>query len=164
MLQTFLLYFRNNKIYCVIEYKMKFILAVSDDNKIAIEDRLPWKIRHDMLWFKMNTYGGTIVMGRKTWDSIGKKELKGRRNIVISQNNISDVETIHMLDQIPSDAYVIGGAQLCQQLWNKEDIIILTRVHCTVPNGLEIQLPQMKTLWEKTFEGYTFSLNKIIGS
>jgi len=143
---------------------MKFVLAVSADNKIAIAGRLPWRIRHDMQWFKMNTYGGTIIMGRKTWDSIGKKALKGRKNIVVSRKKVPGVETITNLDRIKlyKQAYVIGGAELCQQLWKSGDTLILTRVHTTVPNGLGIQLPRLRVLWNKEFEGYTFCICKIL--
>lgn len=151
---------------CSLAYivKMKFILAVSEDNKIAIAGKLPWRIRHDMKWFKMNTYGGTVIMGRKTWDSIGKKALKGRKNIVVSRKKVPGVETITNLDRIKlyKKAYVIGGAELCQQLWKPGDTLILTRVHTTVPNGLGIELPDYKILWSKEFEGYTFSICKIV--
>lgn len=141
---------------------MKFILAVSDDNKIAIGNRLPWRISHDMKWFKMNTYNNTIIMGRKTFDALNRRELKNRRNIVISRNNIPGIETIKNINQVRGmDAIVIGGACICEQLWQKGDILILTRVHTTVPNGLEIRLPEYKELWSKDFGLYTFSINRI---
>ena len=141
---------------------MKFILAVSDDNKIAIGNRLPWRISHDMKWFKMNTYNNTIIMGRKTFDALNRRELKNRRNIVISRNNIPGIETIKNINQVRGmDAIVIGGASICEQLWQKGDILILTRVHTTVPNGLEICLPEYKELWSKDFGLYTFSINRI---
>ena len=144
---------------------MKFILAVSDDNKIAISNRLPWRISHDMLWFKMNTYGSTIIMGRKTWDSIGRKPLKGRNNVVVSRRQVSGVETIiniHNIRKKYPHAYIIGGAEIFQQLWKPGDTLILTRVHTLVPNGLEIQLPPMKELWHKKFQGYTFGIYKLL--
>ena len=112
---------------------MKFILAVSDDNKIAIGNRLPWRISHDMKWFKMNTYNNTIIMGRKTFDALNRRELKHRRNIVISRNNIPGIETIKNIQQVRGmDAIVIGGACICEQLWQKGDILILTRVHLSL--------------------------------
>lgn len=143
---------------------MRFILAVSDDGKISIGGKLPWNIPHDLKWFKMNTFGDTIIMGRKTWDSIGRRALPGRRNIVVSRHNISGVETIHNIEHVCkyNNAWVIGGADLCHQLWKKGDTLLLTRVHMTVNSGLSIKLPSMKTLWSKDFNCYTFSINVII--
>ena len=67
---------------------MKYILAVSDNNCIAINDDLPWYIKHDFQWFKMNTYANPVIMGRRTWESLRKKPLPGRRNIVISRRKV----------------------------------------------------------------------------
>ena len=78
---------------------MRFILAVSKDNKIALGGKLPWRIPHDFRWFKMNTYGETIIMGRKTWDSLPFKPLPNRRNIVLSKNTINNVEVYHNIDE-----------------------------------------------------------------
>jgi len=148
---------------------MRFILAVSDDNKIAVGGTLPWKIPHDFRWFKMNTYGCPIIMGRKTWDSIGRKPLPGRKNIVISRHNVPGVKCFRYLaamriyiDKNPK-AWVIGGATLCEQLWKSGDIVVLTRVHRIIgDHALEIKMPDMRTLWSKSFGDYTFSINKLV--
>ena len=143
---------------------MRFILAVSKDNKIALGGKLPWRIPHDFRWFKMNTYGETIIMGRKTWDSIGKRPLPGRENIVVSRHRIPKVKTIQILEDVCyyPNAWVIGGARLCEQLWRRGDILVLTRVDMEVGEaGLAIELPQMKRIWSKTFDSYTFSINLI---
>ena len=141
---------------------MRFILAVSNDNKIAIGGGLPWRISHDFRWFKMNTYGETIIMGRKTWDSIGRRALPGRENIVVSRHRLPKVKTIQILSDVHDypDAWVIGGARLCEQLWERGDILVLTRVDMIVgDSGLGITLPAMKELWSKSFDSYTFSIN-----
>ena len=143
---------------------MRFILAVSTDGKISIGGKLPWNIPHDLKWFKMNTYGDTIIMGRKTWDSIGRKALRGRTNIVVSRHKVPGVKTITNIDDVREykNAWIIGGAELCKQLWKKDDILLLTRVHMTVGNGLSIDLPNMNELWSKDFNSYSFSINKLI--
>lgn len=141
---------------------MKYILAISDNNCIALNNDIPWHIKHDFQWFKMNTYGKTVIMGRKTWDSLRKKPLPGRRNIVVSSQLLTDVETIP-IEKVKDhkDAWVIGGANLCEQLWKKNDILVITRVHTNVKDGLTIRLPNMKCIWKKLFDGYTFTINKI---
>ena len=126
---------------------MKYILAVSDNNCIAINDDLPWYIKHDFQWFKMNTYRNPVIMGRRTWESLHKKPLPNRRNIVVSRHKVPGVETMNCIYKVRDFAkehpstWVIGGAELCQQLWQKNDIILLTHVHTNVINGLEIKLP-----------------------
>ena len=143
---------------------MRFILAVSKDNKIALGGALPWRISHDLRWFKMNTYGETIIMGRKTWDSIGKRALPGRTNIVVSRRNVPNVKTIRNIEYVRDypNAWVIGGAELCHQLWRKGDVLVLTRVDMVVgESGLGIALPKMKEKWSKSFDSYTFSINII---
>lgn len=144
---------------------MRFILAVSDNNILAVGDKLPWKIKHDFQWFKMNTMGCPVVMGRKTWDSIGKKPLPNRENIVVSRKRVPGVRHFVSMDKLKQylhdhpQAWVIGGAQIYTQLWNEGDTVVLTRVHMQVPHGLNIQLPPMKELWSHKFDGYTFSIN-----
>lgn len=146
---------------------MRFILAVSDDDKIALGSRLPWRITHDLKWFKMNTLGCPIVMGRKTWDAMGRTPLPFRENIVLSRQVVPNVRTFLSIRTLQlyleenKHAWVIGGAEVCHQLWKKGDILVLTRVHVQVDGGLEVNLPEMKTLWSKSFDGYTFSINII---
>ena len=106
-------------------------------------------------------------MGGKTWDSMGRKALPGRKNIVLSRTRVPGVTNMRSLWEIESyvdtypNTWVIGGAQLCEQLWNKGDILLLTRVHVEVPNGLGIHLPKLKCVWSKSFDSYTFSINII---
>ena len=61
------------------------IAAVSENNVIGMNGNLPWRLPLDLQWFKMNTSGGAIIMGRKTWESLPKKPLPSRLNIIISR-------------------------------------------------------------------------------
>ena len=122
---------------------MKFILAVSENNVIGVGNKLPWHIPHDLKWFKMNTYNKTIVMGRKTYESMPK--LKNRTYCVVSRNN--------PYVEIP-DSICIGGAQLVQSIIKSGDIIYLTHVlvHIDDPTSIHICLPEKTLLWRtKTF-------------
>lgn len=65
--------------------KVKLIAAVASNGVIGIDNRLPWHLPEDLAFFKASTMGKPIVMGRKTWDSIGRP-LPGRLNVVISRN------------------------------------------------------------------------------
>lgn len=101
---------------------MKAIWAESMD---GIFSPIFWDVPEDLKHFKEKTLGGSVVMGRGTWESIGRKPLKGRRNFVVtssaheySEGGIPDTEFIPSLSDAPSDAWVIGGAALIDQAFD----------------------------------------------
>lgn len=95
---------------------MKAIWAESMD---GIFSPIFWDVPEDLRHFKEKTLGGSVVMGRGTWESIGRKPLKGRRNLVVTssaheypERGVPDTEFIPSLSDAPEDAWVIGGAAL----------------------------------------------------
>lgn len=81
-----------------------------------------WHVPEDLRHFKEKTLGGSVVMGRGTWESIGRKPLTGRRNFVVtssaheySDGGAPDTEFIPSLSDAPEDAWVIGGAALIDE-------------------------------------------------
>lgn len=92
---------------------MKIVVAYCCENYgIASKGSIPWNLSEDLRLFKAITSGHTVVMGRKTWESIGCKPLPYRRNIVLTRSKLSGVETISELSQAPSDSVLIGGGQV----------------------------------------------------
>ena len=146
---------------------MKFILAVSDNNVIALNGRLPWNIPHDLKYFKMNTLNDIIIMGRKTWDSLPYRPLKNRHNIVVTSKFIKGVDCIDIREVRSYDGWVIGGAKLFESIVRKGDLVYLTHVHATYKGDVtKIRLPKMKEIYRsKLFvhEGlsYHFSIYTI---
>ena len=101
---------------------MKAIWAESMD---GIFSPIFWHVPEDLRHFKEKTLGGSVVMGRGTWDSIGRKPLKGRRNLVVtssaheySEGGVPGTELIDSLSDAPSDAWVIGGAALIDEAFD----------------------------------------------
>jgi dihydrofolate reductase len=102
----------------------KAIAAMSLNRVIGAGSRIPWHIPEDFKWFKQMTTGQVIVMGRKTFEAIGKP-LPNRQTLVLSRSSqsIQGVETISSLSQIdPADAafagrniFICGGAEVYQQ-------------------------------------------------
>ena len=101
------------------------IVAVSKNNAIGKQGKLPWHYSADMKFFRETTTGHAVVMGRKTWVSIGKP-LKNRLNIVLSRDsNIEPQESLVVLRDLDSvlslnsslqtDLFVIGGAQIYKE-------------------------------------------------
>ena len=109
------------------------IAAMSRNRVIGVDGRIPWHISEDLKFFKRTTLGHIIVMGRKTYDSLGKP-LPGRENWVVSREaNIEGVTLFRSFDAIeePADGrrlYIIGGAQLYAALLPHCSELLLTRI------------------------------------
>jgi dihydrofolate reductase len=104
---------------------------------------MPWKISADLQFFKRVTMGHPVIMGRKTWESIGRP-LPGRRNIVVSRNaNYEAVggELVGSLDEALKSlseferVFVIGGEQLFTQAFPKADRLYITEINLDIDGG-----------------------------
>ena len=101
---------------------MKAIAAMARNRVIGDKGSIPWHLPEDFKWFKQTTLGGVVVMGRKTFESLGKP-LPGRRNVVISSSgqfdgvdNVRDVSGLNEKDYSPATVWVIGGALVYEQM------------------------------------------------
>lgn len=116
---------------------LSIIAAVARNRVIGVENRLPWHLPADLKHFKSLTLGKPILMGRKTFESIGKA-LPGRRNIVISHNShylapecevVSSLAGALSLTTNDQEVMLIGGAQLFEQALAQADYLYLTLIH-----------------------------------
>ena len=114
------------------------IAAMSRNRAIGLEGRIPWHLSEDLKFFKRTTLGHVVLMGRKTYDSIGKP-LPGRENWILSRSaEIPGVQVLRSMDEIPSppegkNIYLIGGAELYAALLPRCTEILLTRVNLETP-------------------------------
>jgi len=114
--------------------KLVIIAAIAPDGTIGHQGRLPWHLREDLQYFKAVTMGHTLIMGRKTYDSIGKP-LPSRRNIVLTRGPaIPGVECFADLNTAlkacgDATVFVIGGADVYRQALPLADTLLLTHVH-----------------------------------
>ena len=114
---------------------LTIVVGIDANGGIGIDNKLPWRLPEDMAHFKRTTTGHPIIMGRKTFDSIGKP-LPNRRNIVITRNTdwrAEGVEAVHSLDAAEAlvateEAFVIGGAQIYEEALQKADRLIVTEI------------------------------------
>lgn len=119
---------------------IKAILACDEKWGIGKDDDLPWPHNpNDLGWFKNTTMGGCVAMGKATWDSLPKKPLPGRNNIVVTSSENDKKGPYHFLtfDQCEShllsmskiqDVWVIGGARLFNSLIHIIDELHLSRI------------------------------------
>lgn len=112
---------------------MKLILACTESGGIGYQNTLPWNnLYGDLYRFKKLTQDSIVVMGRKTWESLPKKPLPNRLNMIVTSSNIqvpSGAITIKDLSSVENhpNCWLIGGAQLVNSSWDK-----ITQVHLTV--------------------------------
>lgn len=134
------------------------VVAADEEDGIGIQGRLPWKISSEIKFFRKITTSGesnAIIMGRKTWDSLGNKKLPGRINIILSTSlpRSGDLLTFKSLDEalshckevMISSIWVIGGSQLYQEalLSSKCQGIILSRIKGT--HQCDVKFPNIST-------------------
>lgn len=114
------------------------VVAVAENNVIGKDNKLPWHFSSDLKFFKNLTTGHTIVMGRKTFDSIGKP-LPNRENIVISRVAQAPVAGVTFVTGIgealkkaqKGDTFIIGGASIYRETREQIDGVYLTRIYAT---------------------------------
>jgi dihydrofolate reductase len=114
---------------------LKIIVATDKRGGIGIDNKLPWHLPEDLAHFKQITSGHPIIMGRKTFDSIGRP-LPNRRNIVISRNREWQHAGVECVDSLQTaqaavagqDAYIIGGAEIYKQALPLADELIITEI------------------------------------
>lgn len=113
------------------------IVAMARNRAIGLDGEMPWHLPGELKHFKTTTMGKAIVMGRKTWESIGRA-LPGRQNIVVTRNanyRAENCEVVRSLDEAleratSEEVMIIGGGQLYQQALPMAHRMILTLVDC----------------------------------
>jgi dihydrofolate reductase len=117
--------------------RVTLILARARNGVIGAKGGLPWHLPEDLAFFKRTTMGHPIVMGRRTWESIGRP-LPGRRSIVVTRDRslaAAGAEVVHSLDEAVAlcsgsdEIFVIGGAHLYADALPCADRLLLTEIH-----------------------------------
>lgn len=122
------------------------MVAMAANGVIGRDGGLPWHLSEDLRYFKRTTMGKPIIMGRKTWESIGRP-LPGRPNIVVSRSRSLEIAGVHVVSSLAgalelavglaaaagvNEVMVIGGAQLYEAVLPHADRLYVTEVHAQV--------------------------------
>ncbi len=144
--------------------RLVLIAAVAENGVIGRDGGLPWRLKGDLAWFKRATLGKPVLMGRATWDSLPRRPLPGRANIVVSRRSDfraegavvhSDLESALAAARAAARAagadevVVIGGAALYAQTLRYADRLLLTEVAAS-PAGDVVFPPFDRTGWRET--------------
>lgn len=149
--------------------KLSLIVAAANNNAIGRNNELPWHLPQDLKYFKSTTLGKPVIMGRKTFESIGKP-LPGRTNIVVTRQkdwNVAGVLVAQSLEQaidiaqqfrneqsssVADEVMVIGGAEIYRHALLLADRIYLTRIEADV-TGADVFFPALpETQWKLVSE------------
>jgi dihydrofolate reductase len=117
------------------------IWAQAADGVIGADGALPWHLPEDLRLFKALTLGSTVVMGRRTWESLPARfrPLPGRRNVVLSstldpeQVGVPVVRSVDDVLALPGDRWVIGGGAVYAALLPQADEVVVTEVDARLP-------------------------------
>jgi dihydrofolate reductase len=122
--------------------KLSLLAALSTNNVIGRDSQVPWRLSTDLKRLKAMTMGHHVIMGRKTYESVGRP-LPGRTNVVITRQDQyapEGVTVVHSLEDAillaerggDEEAFVLGGAEIYAQAMHRADRMYLTRVHAEV--------------------------------
>ena len=134
---------------------ISIIVAVSDDWGIGRNNDLLWNIPEDLRRFKRLTTGKTVVMGKKTWESLPKKPLPGRKNVVITDvpgEKIENAVTVYSIQDAidkcdrDEEIFIIGGGSIYRQFMPLADRLYITHVHRK--DMADVYFPEIdKNIW-----------------
>jgi len=130
--------------------KIALVAAQSENRVIGRGIEIPWRVKGEQALFKKITTGGTLIMGRKTFDSIGRP-LPGRTTIIVSRNSSLSIDGCQVADsldhaieqarQLEKPIYIAGGGQLYEQSIALADTIHLTTIHTEVEG--DVYFPEL---------------------
>jgi dihydrofolate reductase len=129
------------------------IWAEARDGVIGSAGTIPWRLPGEQAMFKERTMGATIVMGRATWESLPRRPLPGRRNVVLTRDAsyaAPGAAVVHSIDEVDSaeDVWVIGGEAIYALFLPKADHILRTRIDLDVAG--DTRAPALGSEWVVT--------------
>ena len=144
------------------------IVARADNGIIGVDNQLPWYLPSDLRYFKQVTMGKPVVMGRKTFESIGRP-LPGRTNVVITRNADWSAPGIWVVGSLADalklaiaqadldgadEVMVIGGATLYREAFDQVDRMYVTQIHVTPDGDAFFEAPDQEKFARTSFEEY----------
>lgn len=144
--------------------KLSIIVAMNKDRVIGKDGKIPWHYPEDMRWFKEKTVGSTVIMGRKTWESLGSRPLPDRNNIIVSKTLELgyEIETsgkvtafvysisgaigfMHFLEL--KSGWFIGGAGIYKDALSIADRLLITQVPDIITGDNLVHFPERTDEW-----------------
>jgi len=127
-----------------ITHSISMIVAMGENGEIGINGDMIWHLSEDLKRFKRITSGHTVIMGRKTWESLPRKPLPGRRNIIITRNPLYKAEGAEVFNSVEEaiattktdgEVFVIGGGEIYRKLFPMTLRLYITHVELSKPEA-----------------------------
>jgi dihydrofolate reductase len=142
--------------------QVSIVVAASENNVIGLDNQLPWHLPDDLRFFKRTTSGKPVLMGRNTWDSLGRA-LPNRLNLVVSSSLNQVPEGVLLFPGLEEameylhkehyeELFIIGGGKIYESSMKYTDVIYMTRVHTTLDKGTVFFPVFSAEEWELTWE------------
>ena len=127
---------------------ISIIVAYANGRVIGKDGTIPWRLPNDARYFKDTTIGHTVVMGRKTFEAIGRRPLPQRRNVVLTRSNdinLPGVDVVHSKNEVLAlgDIFIIGGESVYRQFLEEAERLYITEI------ALEIDGDTFFPEWER---------------
>jgi dihydrofolate reductase len=138
-----------------VTIKLTLVVAVAKNGIIGRDGALPWRLSSDLRRFKAATMGKPVLMGRKTWESLPRRPLRGRQNLVLTRDHDFAADGAWVYTDLAamlaagramakaekaSEVCVIGGAQIFNAVLAQADRIVLTEVNLAPPGDARLDL------------------------
>jgi dihydrofolate reductase len=142
--------------------QLSLIVAMANNNIIGKDNNMPWHLPADLAYFKKTTLGQPIIMGRKTFESIGRA-LPGRRNIVISRDanyQAEGIESVTSVDQALAlvadieEVMVIGGGAIYAHCLSAATRLYITHIRADIDGDTHFPDVDLKNDWQKLSSEY----------
>lgn len=137
---------------------VSLVVAMADNGVIGVNGTLPWRVPDDLRRFKALTMGKPCIMGRRTWDSLPRKPLPGRHNIVVTRDpqfRADGASLVHSLQEAlaiaagAEEICIIGGAEIYRAALPLADRIHLTEIHANVEGDTRLALFD-RAIWRES--------------
>ena len=122
--------------------RISFLAAVAANGVIGRDNKLPWHLSNDLKRLKTLTMGHHVIMGRKTFDEIGRKPLPGRPHVIISRSPIEPQENVVVVSSVEDalasiplyedEVFILGGGEIFRQTVHRADRMYITQIHADI--------------------------------
>ncbi|MDC0611798.1 type 3 dihydrofolate reductase [Vibrio sp.] len=145
---------------------ISMIAAMTKHRVIGKDNEMPWHLPADFVWFKRCTMGKPIIMGRKTFDSIGRP-LPGRKNIVITRQNNMQIDGVEVVSSIgdaialvedQSEVMIIGGGSIYRSCLDKANRLYITEIDADIEG--DTCFPAIDSSWKETHREHYYADDK----
>jgi dihydrofolate reductase len=123
--------------------RISFLAAVAANGVIGRDNKLPWHLSSDLKRLKALSMGHHVIMGRKTFDEIGRKPLPGRPHVIVSRSPIEPQENVKVVSSVEDalaaipgsedEVFILGGGEIFRQMMHRADRMYITQIHADVP-------------------------------